>query len=50
MGAPNDHRIMSPEELAAYAAQFREQGDNDSNMSLYDVRTLCDRLHMAKSN
>lgn len=37
MGAPNDPRIMSPEELAAYAEQFREHGDGESNMSLYDV-------------
>ncbi|RPB23079.1 PIN domain-like protein [Terfezia boudieri ATCC MYA-4762] len=40
MGAPNDPRIMSPEELAAYAAQFREHGDGDSNMSLYDFSKI----------
>ena len=40
MGAPNDPRIMSPEELAAYAAQFRENGDSDSNMSLYDFSKI----------
>jgi len=40
MGAPNDPRIMSPEELAAYAAQFRENGDGDSNMSLYDFSKI----------
>ena len=40
MGAPNDPRIMSPEELAAYAAQFRESGDSDSNMSLYDFSKI----------
>ncbi|KAF8428793.1 hypothetical protein EV426DRAFT_585959 [Tirmania nivea] len=40
MGAPNDPRIMSPEELAVYAAQFRENGDGDSNMSLYDFSKI----------
>ena len=40
MGAPNDPRVMSPEELAQYAAQFRENGDDDSNVNLYDVRLL----------
>ncbi|KAI5809845.1 DNA-repair protein rad13 [Peziza echinospora] len=40
MGAPNDPRVMSPEELAQYAAQFRENGDDDSNVNLYDFSKI----------
>ncbi|KAF8468919.1 hypothetical protein BDZ91DRAFT_721388 [Kalaharituber pfeilii] len=38
MGSANDPRIMSSEELAAYAAQYRD-GD-ESSMSLYDFSKI----------